>query len=138
MKAFGMTGLLLAGAMLAAPISGMAQQKTVPSVNTSDKGRSGMTLNQLLPLTVHEAWVKSGRNEDEFFDMVRQLAIFSANKRGVTLPNTEAAGQATAEYIKETARKDPDQLLYAVVDGAVRHIAQQNGTAQTSGTAGRK
>lgn len=77
------------------------------------------TQDQLLTSTVHEAWVLSGRNEDQFFDMVKELAAMSAQKRGLTLPETADAGAKAGQMIKKEARKDPDQLLYAVVDRAV-------------------
>ncbi len=92
-----------------------------------------MPLDQLLPMTVHEAWVASGRNEDKFFAMVSELAQLSAQKRGVTLPDRADAGQRAGAKFKEIARRDPDQLLYVVVDTMVRHVAaKQAGTAATT------
>jgi hypothetical protein len=41
----------------------------------------------------------------------------------VTLPDTEAAGRKMGLLIKTMARRDPDQLLYAVVDAAVKQTA---------------
>jgi hypothetical protein len=84
---------------------------------------------QLTTLTVHEAWVQSGRNEEKFFDMVKQLAAMSAQKRGVTLPDTEATGKKMGDTIRTNGRRDPDQLLYAVVDAAVRKTAGATTTA---------
>jgi hypothetical protein len=84
---------------------------------------------ELTTLTVHEAWVKSGRNEDKFFDYVKQLAEMSESKRGVTLPDNEATGKRLGMLIKANGRRDPDQLLYAVVDSAVTTVA---GTATTA------
>ena len=75
---------------------------------------------QLVTMTVHEAWVASGRNADKFFDFVQRLATMSATKRGVTLPDSEAAGSHFGDLVKASARKDPDQSLYAVVDNAVK------------------
>jgi hypothetical protein len=80
------------------------------------------TIEQLLPLTVSEAWQLSGKNEDKFFDMVQDLAAFSAQKRNLVLPASEAAGQQAGQYIKQQAKLDHDQLLYAVVDQAVRKV----------------
>lgn len=82
-----------------------------------------MASPELMSSTVHEAWVNSGRNEDKFFDMVKQLATISAQKRGITLPDTEAAGRKMGMLIKASARRDPNQLLYAVVDSAVKQTA---------------
>ena len=84
----------------------------------SEPGQS-WTTEQLLTSTVHEAWMMSGRNEGQFFAMVKQLAAMSAQKRGLMLPEAEAAGRKAGELIRKEARKDPDQLLYAVVDRAV-------------------
>ena len=77
------------------------------------------TTEQLVTSTVHEAWVLSGRNEDQFFAMVKELAAMSAQKRGLTLPATQTAGAKAGQLIKQEAKRDPDQLLYAVVERAV-------------------
>ena len=82
------------------------------------------TIEQLLPLTVSEAWQMSGRNEDKFFDMVQDLAAFSAQKRNLVLPETEAAGRQAGELVKQRAKADHNQLLYAVVDHAVRTVGK--------------
>jgi uncharacterized protein involved in copper resistance len=89
------------------------------------------TIEQLLPLTVSEAWQMSGKSEDKFFDMVQDLAAFSAQKRNLVLPATEAAGRQAGEYIKQQAKQDHNQLLYAVVDQAVRKVGKP-GSAQAS------
>ena len=74
----------------------------------------------------------SGRNEDKFFAMVSQLTELSAQKRGVTLPDNLEAGQRAGARFKAIARRDPDQLLYAVVDQMVRHIASKGVTPAAS------
>jgi hypothetical protein len=80
--------------------------------------------DQLLTATVHQAWVLSNKNEANFYEMIEQLADISAKNRGVTLPESAAAGRRMGEYIKRTASEDTDQLLYAVVDKAVVMIAK--------------
>ena len=90
------------------------------------------TADQLVMSTVHEAWVMSGRNEDKFFDMVKELAAMSAQKRGLTLPETAEAGERAGAMIKREARKDPDQLLYAVVDSAIMKTATKTGKTATA------
>lgn len=112
-------------AMMGMPM--MAQQGTAPVKDATavtlkgapDGASHSWTAEQLLTSTVHEAWMMSGRNEDRFFEMVKELAAMSAQKRGLTLPETDAAGKKAGDMIKREARKDPDQLLYAVVDRAV-------------------
>lgn len=94
-----------------------------PDANEAPETRS-WTIEQLIPLTVSEAWQMSGKSEDKFFDMVQDLAAFSAQKRNLALPSSEAAGKEAGEYIKSQAKMDHDQLLYAVVDQAVRKVGK--------------
>jgi hypothetical protein len=60
------------------------------------------------------------KNEQGFFAIVKSLAELSEQKRGLALPDSEAAGRKFGEYIKAQAKTDHDQLLYAIVDRAVR------------------
>ena len=76
----------------------------------------------------------SGRNEDQFFDMVKELAAISAQKRGLTLPETKDAGEKAGAMIKRQAKKDPDQLLYAVVDRAVMKTGTKTGASAPAPT----
>ena len=94
------------------------------AANAPETNEVKYTTTELIPLTVHQAWLKSGRNEDVFFDMVTQLAELSAQDRDLDLPQTAAAGRRVGEMIKLMARKDTDQLLYAVVDAAVRKVGK--------------
>ncbi len=80
--------------------------------------------DQLLTSTVHQAWVLSGKNEANFYEMVEQCADISAQNRGITLPEDAAAGRRMGDYIKRTAKADTDQLLFAVVDKAVLMTAK--------------
>ena len=77
------------------------------------------TETQLLTSTVHQAWLLSGKNEANFFEIVEQLADISSHNRGVKLPDSAAAGRRMGDDIKRMARADTDRLLYAVVDKAV-------------------
>lgn len=115
-------GLMVAPVMVQAQGNG-SQNRPAPSVTAANSADSGRVNRELLTSTVHEAWVSSGRNEDKFFDMVKQCAEMSAQKRGVTLPDNEATGRKMGMLIKTNARRDPDQLLYAVVDAAVKQAA---------------
>jgi hypothetical protein len=53
------------------------------------------------------------------------------------LPDDEAAGRQAGEYIKQQAKQDHDQLLYAVVDQAVRRVGKPAGS-QTGSAAPQK
>jgi hypothetical protein len=132
-----LAGLLMA-AVMSWPIIMAAQtpaQDATQSATGNATAESPLPLDQIVTKTVHEAWVASGRNEDRFFAMVQQLAELSAQHRGVTLPDSQAAGSKFGGWIKQEARKDPDQLLYTVVDHAVRHIGKTQASAAGASTA---
>ena len=97
-----------------APASAAAQTAATPT----------WTNDQLLTSTVHQAWLLSGRNEATFFEMVTQLAEISARNRNLSLPENADAGRQVGEMIKAAAKQDTDQLLFAVVDAAVRKVGK--------------
>lgn len=99
-----------------------AQQPEVTAHPQTDATDKTYPMDQIVTATVHDAWLLSGKNEDAFFDIVEQLAQFSAQKRGLTLPDTAAAGRKMGLMIKTRAKADHDQLLYAIVDQAVRTL----------------
>jgi hypothetical protein len=78
------------------------------------------TTDQIVTATVHQAWILSGKDENNFFEIVKELAEISAQNRNLTLPNNPAAGRRAGAYIKAQAKLDHDQLLYAIVDKSVR------------------
>jgi hypothetical protein len=87
------------------------------------------TIDQAVTCSVHDAWQLGGKNEAGFFAIVKALAELSAQKRGLVLPDKESVGREFGDYIKTQARADRDQLLYAIVDRAVRKY----GTAPPAG-----
>src|ERR1700678_452122 len=87
------------------------------------------TIDQAVTCSVHDAWELGGKNEAGFFAIVKALAELSAQKRGLVLPDKETVGREFGEYIKTQAKADHDQLLYVIVDMAVRKY----GTAPVSG-----
>jgi invasion protein IalB len=86
------------------------------------------TTEQILTCTVSDCWQLAGKNETTFFDIIQQLAEISAQTRGLTLPDNAEAGKRTGEYIKAKARTDHGQLLYAIVDAAVRKVGTKAAT----------
>jgi hypothetical protein len=110
--------MLLSGTLATA----QTQKNPVSITPSATSTPNTWPIDQLLPLTVSDAWQMSGRNEEKFFDIVQELAAFSAQKRGLVLPESEAAGERAGKYIKIHAKEDHGQLLYAVVDQAVRHV----------------
>lgn len=111
---------LLAASFLVAPLSAPAQQKIEPRSDTQAPTHGAYDRQEILVATVHQAWLLSGKNEANFFEMVAELAQISATNRGITLPDDAATGRRMGEYIKRSAKADTDQLLFAVVDKAVR------------------
>ena len=99
-----------------------------PATITPDADQASQTHpwtdQQILTCTVSQCWHLANKSEDTFFDIVQQLATISAQNRSLTLPQTEAAGQEVGNEIKTKAKADHDQLLYAVVDDAVRKVGQ--------------
>jgi hypothetical protein len=78
------------------------------------------TIDQAVTCSVHDAWVLGGKTEPGFFAIVKALAELSAQQRDVTWPDNETVGHQFGDYIKAQAKTDHDQLLYAIVDRAVR------------------
>jgi hypothetical protein len=125
-----LNGFLIA-AVLCGPtvlLAGAQPQDQTASISAGAQS-SDIPVDQIVTKTVHEAWVASGRNEDKFFAMVQQCAELSARNRNITLPDTTEAGERFGAWIKKEARKDPDQLLYAVVDRAVRYVGKTHAVA---------
>ena len=122
--------LLLVASMIMVATAAHAQKGApiAPAFATGQGATPTWTTEQLITSTVHDAWLLSGRNEATFFEMVETLAEISAKNRGITLPDTKAAGQRMGAYIKRTAKADTDQLLYVVVDKAVRLTAHKEPT----------
>ena len=121
----GFVATMAAGLVLST--SGLAQTQSAAPITTESAehktaGPVTWTTEQLMTASVHDAWLMSGKNEATFFEMVTQLATISAQKRGLQLPESEAAGEKFGELIKTMAKADTDQLLYAVVDKAVQQV----------------
>jgi hypothetical protein len=87
---------------------------------SSDAPAPTWTIDQAVTCSVHDAWVLGGKTEPGFFAIVKALAELSAQKRDLALPDNATVGHEFGDYIKTQARADHDQLLYAIVDRAVR------------------
>jgi hypothetical protein len=120
---------------LAAALAATAQQQPKSPVTITPSADStaphNWTTEQILTCTVSDCWQLSGKNETTFFDIIQQLAEISAQTRGLTLPDDAAAGQRTGEYIKAKARTDHGQLLYAIVDAAIRKVGTRPAATTT-------
>jgi hypothetical protein len=118
----------IAGAMALSTLPMYAAQSQSPAepptIEGAPQGVHSWTTEQVVTSSVREAWALGGKTEAGFFDIVKTLAELSAQKRGITLPDDKAAGEKAGEWIKKQAKKDPDQLLYVVVDRAVQYSAR--------------
>lgn len=103
-----------------------AGQDQAPSTQAAEQSatKHSWTMEQAVTSSVREAWALGGKTDEGFFEIVQALAELSAQKRGVTPPNTQAAGAKAGNWIRKQARKDPDQLLYCIVDHAVQYSAR--------------
>src|ERR1700755_875154 len=116
-----LTATTFAAALAIAPALHAQQAPIAPaSAPNRTAGAPNWTTEQLVTSTVHQAWLMSNKNEATFFEMVTQLAEMSAKNRNLQLPESAAAGRRVGQMIKIAAKQDTDQLLYAVVDAAVR------------------
>jgi hypothetical protein len=109
-------------------LPGQAQTAASQSIPESSSPAPTWTIDQAVTCTVHDAWVLGGKTEPGFFAIVKALAELSAQKRDLILPDKETVGREFGEYIKAQARSDHDQLLYAVVDRAVRKYGTKPAT----------
>ena len=102
--------LWVAGLLACAAIGQQASSSAPPN----------FTIDQAVTCSVHDAWELGGKTEAGFFAIVQAEAELAAQKRGLVLPDSATVGRQFGEYIKAQAKIDHDQLLYAIVDRAVR------------------
>jgi hypothetical protein len=119
--------LVVCLAFAAATLTATAQQAASPVTITPSADSiapHSWTTEQILTCTVSDCWQLAGKNETTFFDIIQQLSEISAQTRGLTLPDSAEAGKRTGEYIKAKAHTDHGQLLYAIVDAAIRKVGK--------------
>ncbi len=117
-------GWMTAGALACTTPVYARPQAAPPAQATDSAAPHPWPTDQLVTLSVREAWALGGKTEQGFFEIVKQLTEVSAQKRAITLPDNKEAGVKAGEWIKKQAKKDPDQLLYVVVDRAVQYSAR--------------
>jgi hypothetical protein len=115
--------LALCLTLATATIAATAQQSPATITPSGDSTAAhNWNTEQILTCTVSDCWQLAGKNETTFFDIIQQLAAISAQSRGLTLPDSAAAGERVGAYIKAKAKADHGQLLYAIVDASVRKV----------------
>jgi hypothetical protein len=117
--------------LAASTLAATAQQPSAATITPSADSTAphNWTTEQILTCTVADCWQLAGKNESAFFDIVQQLAAISAQQRGITLPDSAAAGQRVGAYIKAKAKADHEALLYGIVDASVRHVGDKAAAA---------
>ena len=126
----GIAKILVLAVSLAAPATLIAAPaQSAPADATTHT----WTIDQVVTDTVSDAWHQGGETEEGFFAIVKTMAQFAAQKRDVTLPDSRESGRRMGQYIKQQARLDHQQLLYPIVDKAVRMVGTSV-AADTSAT----
>ena len=97
---------------------------SVKSDGNDANEKHSWTDQQILTCTVSQCWHLANDKEEEFFDIVQKLAAISAKDRNLVLPESAEAGRKAGELIKSRAKGDHEQLLYAIVDEAIRKVGQ--------------
>jgi hypothetical protein len=116
----GIAKILVLAVGLAAPASLVAAPAQNPPADTA--ATHTWTIDRVVTDTVSDAWHQGGETEEGFFAIVKTMAQFAAEKRNVTLPDSRESGRRMGQYIKQQARLDHQQLLYPIVDKAVRMV----------------
>jgi hypothetical protein len=124
-------GILAVATMMAGAQQQPAKSPVTITPSTDSTAPHNWTTEQILTCTVSDCWQLAGKNEATFFDIIQQLSEISAQSRGLTLPDSAAAGQRTGQYIKAQAHTDHGQLLYAIVDAAIRKVGTRPAAATT-------
>jgi hypothetical protein len=119
----GVSRILVLTVGLACPLSLLAapQAQSAPADSTATQN---WTIDQVVTDTVSDAWHQGGETEAGFFAIVKTMAQYAAQKRDVALPDSRESGRRMGQYIKQQARLDHQQLLYAIVDKAVRMVGK--------------
>ena len=119
----GVSRILVLTIALAGPVSLLAAPQA-ESAPADTAATPNFTIDQVVTDTVSDAWHQGGQTEAGFFAIVKTMAQFAAQKRDVTLPDSLEAGRRMGQYIKQQARLDHQQLLYPIVDKAVRMVGK--------------
>jgi hypothetical protein len=130
-------GCALAVALTVLPVPSAHAQDASSADAAQSASAATVPVDQAVTMTCRQAWQAGGRTKEGFFAIVEELADLSAKNRDVTLPDDKAAGQRAGQWIRTQALKDPDQLLYAVVDHAVLYSMHKGSSTPVTGTSGK-
>jgi hypothetical protein len=108
-------------ALVSWPVSAQTSSSPTDPQSSANPEVDSIPIDKLVTATCRQAWQMAGRNQDGFYAIVARLTELSAHNRGVSIPDDQQAGARAGEWIRTQALKDPDQLLYSVVDRAVQY-----------------
>lgn len=78
-----------------------------------------LTLDLAVLNTAAQAWDYCDKSADRFADIVEAMALLSASRRGLKIPDSREIGEMIGQIVTREVCADPDSLLYADVDHAV-------------------
>jgi MoaA/NifB/PqqE/SkfB family radical SAM enzyme len=85
----------------------------------TDAGIMGLTTDELVALTVHQAWVLCREDEAAFAEMVGAVAASCAAYRGTTMPDPESIAQSFVAALEPMREAEGDQRFAFVIDKAL-------------------
>ena len=103
----------------------LAMAMTASGVVAGPAAAQDYAFEDVVYMTCAEAWEHSGEDIDATIEMIRVMAAFSLDKRGLEV--TEASAEAAEEFgelIHGGCTLDPEQLLFAVVDRSIRRLSE--------------
>ncbi len=108
---------------------GVLSAAQAPSASQAEPGQAppahSWTTEQIVTATVRQAWQLGGKTEEGFFPNCASTHRDRCAKPRHYAARYQRPGTKAGNWIKrEAKKKDPDQLLYAIVDRAVQYTAK--------------
>jgi hypothetical protein len=75
-------------------------------------------------LSCKQAWYEADKSVDKAFAMIEAMTVYLLKQRQVQFPNDRDAGSEFGKAIDTRCKADPDQLMLAAVDAALRQVVQ--------------
>ena len=106
---------VIAGALLA--------QTTAHAAQPAQKAPR-YSFQKVAHLSCKEAWVQADKSVDKAFAMIETMTVYLLKQRQLQFPDNAAAGEQFGKGIEQRCSADPDQLMLAAVDGALREVVR--------------
>lgn len=90
---------------------------------TSAVAEESLAFEDVVYLSCEEVAERAGDDEEQILTMIRVLAEFSLDRRGLVVPeDRENLGLQFVDLIRAFCTAEPDGLLYNAVDRAMRRL----------------